>query len=80
MHGTLLGLGRRVGVDELRGILREYWGYGEFRPQQAEAMRAVVEGRDSVVILPTGGGKSLCFQAPRSLCRAWPSLFRRSSR
>jgi ATP-dependent DNA helicase RecQ len=51
-------------VEELRGILREYWGYNDFRPLQAEAMRAVVDGRDSVVILPTGGGKSLCFQAP----------------
>jgi ATP-dependent DNA helicase RecQ len=53
-----------VSVEELRRILREYWGYGEFRPLQAEAMRAVTDGRDSVVILPTGGGKSLCFQAP----------------
>jgi ATP-dependent DNA helicase RecQ len=51
-------------VDDLRQILREYWGYSDFRPLQAEAMRAVVDGRDSVVILPTGGGKSLCFQAP----------------
>jgi ATP-dependent DNA helicase RecQ len=51
-------------VEELRGILRKYWGYDEFRPLQAEAMRAVVAGRDSVVVLPTGGGKSLCFQAP----------------
>ena len=51
-------------VDPLRTILREYWGYDDFRPLQAEAMRAVVEGRDSLVVLPTGGGKSLCFQAP----------------
>ena len=51
-------------MEELRRILREYWGYGEFRPLQTEAMRAVTDGRDSVVILPTGGGKSLCFQAP----------------
>jgi ATP-dependent DNA helicase RecQ len=51
-------------VDELRAILRQYWGYDDFRPLQAEAMRAVVAGRDSLVVLPTGGGKSLCFQAP----------------
>ncbi|HJQ82379.1 MAG TPA: ATP-dependent DNA helicase RecQ, partial [Lacipirellulaceae bacterium] len=51
-------------MDELRQILRRYWGYDDFRPSQAEAMRAVVEGRDSLVVLPTGGGKSLCFQAP----------------
>ena len=51
-------------MEELRAILRQYWGYDDFRPLQAEAMRAVVDGRDSLVVLPTGGGKSLCFQAP----------------
>lgn len=51
-------------VEQLRAILRKYWGYDEFRPLQAEAMAAVTAGRDSVVVLPTGGGKSLCFQAP----------------
>jgi len=51
-------------MEALRAILRKYWGYDEFRPLQAEAMQAVVAGRDSVVVLPTGGGKSLCFQAP----------------
>ena len=48
----------------LREALLHYWGYDSFRPLQAEAMRAVVEHRDSVVVLPTGGGKSICFQAP----------------
>jgi ATP-dependent DNA helicase RecQ len=51
-------------VEQLRKILRDYWGFDEFRELQAEAMAAVVAGRDSVVVLPTGGGKSLCFQAP----------------
>lgn len=51
-------------MDQLRKILQKYWGYDEFRPLQQEAMSAVLEGRDSVVVLPTGGGKSLCFQAP----------------
>lgn len=51
-------------VEALRDILRQYWGYDDFRPLQAEAMQAVVAGRDSLVVLPTGGGKSLCFQAP----------------
>jgi superfamily II DNA helicase RecQ len=50
--------------EQLREIIHRYWGYDDFRPLQAEAMRAVVEGRDSLVVLPTGGGKSLCFQAP----------------
>jgi ATP-dependent DNA helicase RecQ len=51
-------------VPPLLNILRQYWGYDAFRPLQAEAMKAVVAGRDSLVLLPTGGGKSLCFQAP----------------
>lgn len=51
-------------MDQLRAILQKYWGYDQFRPLQQAAMTAVVEGRDSVVVLPTGGGKSLCFQAP----------------
>ena len=41
-----------------------YWGYTSFRPLQREAMDAILDGRDSLVVLPTGGGKSLCFQAP----------------
>jgi ATP-dependent DNA helicase RecQ len=45
-------------------ILRRYWGYDTFRPLQREAMEAVLARRDSLVVLPTGGGKSLCFQAP----------------
>ena len=48
----------------LRDALLHYWGYDSFRPLQAEAMQAVVEHRDSLVVLPTGGGKSICFQAP----------------
>jgi ATP-dependent DNA helicase RecQ len=51
-------------VDELGLIIRNHWGFGGYRPLQAEAMRCVTQGRDSVVVLPTGGGKSLCFQAP----------------
>jgi len=46
------------------GVMEEYWGYESFLPLQPEAMQAIVEGRDSVVVLPTGGGKSLCYQAP----------------
>ena len=44
--------------------MEEYWGYESFLPLQSEAMQAISEGRDSVVVLPTGGGKSLCYQAP----------------
>ncbi len=48
----------------LRKILKTHWGYDGFLPLQEEAMQCVLDDRDSVVVLPTGGGKSLCFQAP----------------
>src|SRR5437879_2826384 len=48
----------------LREALHRVWGFSGFRPLQREAMHAILERRDSVVVLPTGGGKSLCFQAP----------------
>src|SRR5687768_33676 len=51
-------------MDPLLDVLTKYWGYSTFRPLQREAMNAIVQGRDSIVVLPTGGGKSLCFQAP----------------
>ena len=53
--------------DALPGVLERYWGYNSFRPHQREAMDAVLDARDSLVVLPTGGGKSLCFQAPALL-------------
>jgi ATP-dependent DNA helicase RecQ len=51
-------------VTELQDAVARYWGYRTFRPLQREAMDAVLAGRDSLVVLSTGGGKSLCFQAP----------------
>ena len=45
-------------------ILQKYWGYPSFRPGQGEIIAAVLEGRDTLALLPTGGGKSLCFQVP----------------
>lgn len=44
--------------------LKKHWGYDSFRPLQEEAMVNVLENRDSLVVLPTGGGKSLCYQVP----------------
>jgi ATP-dependent DNA helicase RecQ len=55
------------GIESLvavRETLRRVWGYRDFLPLQDEAVRAVLAGRDSLVVLPTGGGKSLCYQAP----------------
>ena len=51
-------------MDALREVLARFWGFDSFRPLQEEAIRAILDGRDSIVVLPTGGGKSLCFQAP----------------
>lgn len=51
-------------LDELRDAIRRHWGFGTFRPLQQEAMSAVLDGRDSLVVMPTGSGKSLCYQAP----------------
>ena len=47
-----------------REVLRQYWGYEGFRPMQEEIISASLEGRDVLAILPTGGGKSICFQVP----------------
>src|SRR5262249_30774792 len=51
-------------LDGLKRVIERHWGYRTFRPLQEQAMRAVLGGRDSVVVMPTGGGKSLCYQAP----------------
>ena len=57
--------GRLSAADDLlRDALQRVWGFSEFRPLQREAMHAILDTRDSIVVLPTGGGKSLCFQAP----------------
>ncbi|MCA8987993.1 MAG: DNA helicase RecQ [Planctomycetaceae bacterium] len=50
-----------------RQTLQKYWGYGAFRPLQWEAIQEVLERRDSLVVLPTGGGKSLCYQVPATM-------------
>lgn len=45
-------------------ILRRYWGFDSFRPMQEEVINAALEGKDVLAIMPTGGGKSICFQVP----------------
>ena len=49
---------------EISRAVRDVWGYDTLRPLQMEAIRAGVEGRDCLIVMPTGGGKSLCYQAP----------------
>ena len=49
---------------DLMETLRRYWGYHEFRPRQESIIRSLLAGRDTCVVMPTGGGKSLCYQLP----------------
>jgi len=54
--------------DAVQQVLKEYWGFDTYLPLQREAIQCVLDDRDSLVVMPTGGGKSLCYQAP-ALCR-----------
>ncbi|HNR54010.1 MAG TPA: ATP-dependent DNA helicase RecQ [Flavobacteriales bacterium] len=51
-------------VEDVRSVLKRIWGYNGFRPQQERIIRSALSGKDTLALLPTGGGKSLCFQVP----------------
>ena len=51
-------------MNSLQEILHKYWGYTAFRPLQEEIIQAVLDQKDTLALLPTGGGKSICFQVP----------------
>jgi ATP-dependent DNA helicase RecQ len=54
-------------IADILAAVNRYWGYSELRPLQEQAIRAGLERRDSLVVMPTGGGKSLCYQVPAAL-------------
>jgi ATP-dependent DNA helicase RecQ len=58
----------------IRTLIARHWGFRELRPLQEQAIRADLDGRDSLVVMPTGGGKSLCYQAPAAYRAAEPTV------
>ena len=57
----------RPTLDAAREVLRARFGFPDFRPGQERAVTSVLGGRDTLVVLPTGGGKSVCYQVPALL-------------
>ena len=60
--------------DDIYAALQRYWGYDSFRPLQERIVASVLEGRDACVVMPTGGGKSLCYQLPAAMLAGKPSI------
>jgi ATP-dependent DNA helicase RecQ len=54
-------------LEAARAVLKRFWGYDGFRTGQERAVTSILEGRDTVIVMPTGGGKSICYQVPALL-------------
>lgn len=57
----------KITSEEIRKKLKQVWGYENFRPPQEEIVNSLLSQKDALIIMPTGGGKSICFQLPALL-------------
>jgi ATP-dependent DNA helicase RecQ len=55
-------------LSNIHQILKQYWGYETFRPLQQEVIESILSNKDTLALMPTGGGKSVCYQVP-AMCK-----------
>ena len=58
-------------MHKINDILKSYWGYDAFRPLQEDIILSVLDGKDTLALMPTGGGKSFCYQVPAMATRRY---------
>src|SRR5271169_2212782 len=69
MGSTSINPSAGYSSTRILATVKRYWGFDHLRPLQEQAIRAGLERRDSLVVMPTGGGKSLCYQVPAELAQ-----------
>ena len=62
-----MNLSETTSWNQVRAAFQKIWGYDDFRPPQGEIIHSLLSGRDALIVMPTGGGKSICFQLPALL-------------